>query len=266
MPIDTKDLILIHLESFEEFKSEEEVPYKITPKGITEAVGMSEGKPYTKINELEEDGFIVEKKRYISGQDRKRNVYFLTEKGFEREDKIWNKIKDEEITLKDEDEEREIRLKKSKNFVEGRNPVVKVLSNIDDDGLVDMEEIGASDVFVGRDVPLKKLRDNLKKAKNEGSFSVFVEGEAGIGKTTLIHHLKPFAKELGYKFLSGTCQSEISDPYLPFKEAFSSYIEPDDESSRGGSMAFLGTSGGQKVKDKNMFDSQKKATFYETTK
>ncbi|MFW5927799.1 MAG: tetratricopeptide repeat protein [Thermoplasmatota archaeon] len=266
LPIDTKDLILIHLESFEEFKNEEEVPYKITPKGITEAVEMSEGKPYTKINELEENGFIVEKKRCISGQDRKRNVYFLTEKGFEREDKIWNKIKDEKITLKDEDEEREIRLKKSKNFVEGRNPVVKVLSNIDDDGLVDTEEIGASDVFVGRDVPLKKLRDNLKKAKNEGSFSVFVEGEAGIGKTTLIHHLKPFAKELGYRFLSGTCQSEISDPYLPFKEAFSSYIEPDDESSRGGSMAFLGTSGGQKVKDKNMFDSQKKATFYETTK
>ncbi len=265
-PIDIKDLILIHLESFGEFKSEEEVPYKITPKGITEAVGMSEGKPYTKINELEENGFIDEKKRYITGQDRKRNVYFLTEKGSEREKKVWNKIKDEEVTLKKEDEERDISLKKSKNFVEGRNPAVKILSNIDDEGVVNTEEIGASDVFVGREEPLKKLRENLKNVKNSGSFSVLVEGEAGIGKTTLIHHLKPFAKELGYKFLSGTCQSEISDPYLPFKEAFSSYIESDEETNRGGSMAFLGTSGGQKVKDKNMFDSQKKATFYETTK
>ncbi len=266
LPIEIKELILIHLESFEEFKSENEVPYKLTPKGITEAVGMSEGKPYTKINELEKNGFITEKERDITGYDRKRNVYFLTEKGTEREKEIWNDIKDDKITLKKDDGETKIPLKKSKNFIEGRNPVVKVLRNIDEDGTVKTEEIGASDVFVGREDALKKLRTGLKDVKKRGSQSAFVEGEAGIGKTTLINHLKPFAKELGYKFLSGTCQSEISDPYLPFKEAFSSYIESEKQSNKGGRMAFIGASDGQKVKDKNMFDSQKKATFFETTK
>ncbi|MFW6083214.1 MAG: hypothetical protein ACOC7O_01060 [Thermoplasmatota archaeon] len=106
LPIDIKELILLHLEGFEEFKSEDEVPYKLTPKGITEAVGMSEGKPYTKINELEEDCFIEESERKITGLDRKRNVYFLTEKGLKRESDMWERIKDEKVILQKKGEEK----------------------------------------------------------------------------------------------------------------------------------------------------------------
>ncbi len=133
--------------------------------------------------------------------------------------------------------------------------------------MIDLADTENNDeVFVGRKEEQNRLRETLKEVKEEGTKTIFIEGEAGIGKTSLVSKIIPFSEELGFNFLSGTCQSETSDPYLPFKEAFSEYIEgKSDHQKDSSSMAFMGAGEEHKAEDKEMFDAKKKETFYETT-
>ncbi|MFW5945963.1 MAG: tetratricopeptide repeat protein [Candidatus Natronoplasma sp.] len=263
--VEDKDLILMHLEGFEEFRDEKEVPYGLTPRGITYAVGISESEPYKTLEDMSEEGLIEEDTRIIMGEDQERNVYFLTEKGKKREEEFRDEVKGKEVTLKTDDGEKNLKLEYVENHVGGRNPMVKALRTMDENDVIDLTgHDKGSEVFVGRKEELKNLRENLRKVKKEGVKTLFVEGKAGIGKTSLVSKLKPFAQELGFKFLSGNCQSETSDPYLPFREAFSEYVESKQEQERT-SMAFIGTGNEDTVKDKNLFDAKKEETFYETT-
>ncbi len=267
LPPEAEDLILMELEGFEEFREEEEVPYGLTPRGITKAVGISETEPYTTLNEMSEEGLIEGDARKITSLDRERNVYFLTEKGKEKEKEIWNKIEDREIKVKTGDEEKELKVKKLENHISGRNPIVKGLRLMEEDEVVDLTALETDfEVFVGRKNELNSLKDKLKSVKDRGCQTVLIEGKAGIGKTSLVTKLIPFSEELGFDFLTGTSQSETSDPYLPFKEAFSGYIEDASTSQEETGMAFMGAGQGQKAEDKKMFDAKKKETFYETTK
>ncbi len=267
LPLEVEDLILLYLDGFEEFRDEEEVPYGLTPRGITKAVGINETEPYETLNEMSEEGMIEGDTREITSADRVRNVYFLSEKGKERVKKVWNEIKDKTIKMKTEEEEKELKVKKLENHISGRNPILKGLATMEDDKKVDITNLDTDfEVFVGRKKELNHLKEKLKQVKKEGVETVLIEGKAGIGKTSLVTKLIPFTEELGFNFLSGTCQSETSDPYLPFKEAFSEYMEEGSSGQGGGAgMAFMGAGQGQKAEDKKMFDAKKKETFYETT-
>ncbi|MFO7792448.1 MAG: tetratricopeptide repeat protein [Candidatus Saliniplasma sp.] len=264
--VEDEDLILMHLEGLEEFRDEEEVPYSLTPRGITEAVGIRESEPYTTLEEMETKGLIEDDVRDIAGLNRKRNVYFLADEGKNREKVFWKDIKDKKITLRTEECTKEMRIKDIKNQIDGRNPILRGLRDIDENNVIDITDLdNGFEVFVGRKEELELLKDLLKSVKKTGVKTVFIEGKAGIGKTSLASKLKPFAEELGFQFLSGACQTEISDPYLPFKEAFTEYIEGETKKSQGKSMAFIGTRSEEVVEDKNLFDAKKKETFYETT-
>ena len=48
--------------------------------------------------------------------------------------------------------------------------------------------IAATSVFVGRQTELRALHDGFAEATGGRSLTVLVEGEAGIGKTTLVEH------------------------------------------------------------------------------
>ncbi|MCK4718318.1 MAG: tetratricopeptide repeat protein, partial [Thermoplasmata archaeon] len=55
---------------------------------------------------------------------------------------------------------------------------------------------------------------------------VFVLGEAGIGKTRLMHEFKEKVEKGGGLFLEGACvYSESTEPYLPFVESIGPYLE-----------------------------------------
>ncbi|MFW6196708.1 MAG: tetratricopeptide repeat protein [Thermoplasmatota archaeon] len=264
--LDTKDLILIYLEGYTNLKDKREVPYGLTARGIIEGIGTSENESYQALEEMEKEGLIEERVKSVSGVKRDRNVYFLSEKGLEIERNIWNKIKNEAIKIKTEDDIKTIKLKKVKNYIEGRNPIIESLKIMKKGNVIDLKELDkASDIFVGRKDELDFLIKNLHDVKENGADLVLIEGEAGIGKTSLVLKLKPFAQELDFEFLTGTCQSEVSDPYLPLKEAFSKYIEGDTSESIS-DMAFIGMGEGEKSTDKNLFDANKKKTFYDTTK
>ncbi len=85
-------------------------------------------------------------------------------------------------------------------------------------------------VFVGRNEELGKLKALLDGAMESKGQLVFVEGEAGIGKTRIIHELKDYADVKNVKFLSGRClYHEGSDPYLPFIDALRDHLEVKGE-------------------------------------
>jgi predicted ATPase len=76
--------------------------------------------------------------------------------------------------------------------------------------------------FVERQVELDKLTDCADQTlKGKGS-TVFLAGEAGIGKTRLSLEFKNVAQRKGFMILKGQCLAESLIPLLPFREALRS--------------------------------------------
>jgi len=80
-------------------------------------------------------------------------------------------------------------------------------------------------VFVAREQELSKLEEFLDNALSSRGRVVFVTGEAGSGKTALIHEFARRAQETHSDLIvaRGKCnaQTGIGDPYLPFIELLS---------------------------------------------
>ncbi|GEM_PF-1466670 len=83
--------------------------------------------------------------------------------------------------------------------------------------------------FIGRAEEIKSLLNTYQAAHDSKVQVVFVTGEAGVGKTRLIHEFsKSISKENVY-FLHGTCfDTKIPMPYQPFREALAGFIERDE--------------------------------------
>ena len=78
--------------------------------------------------------------------------------------------------------------------------------------------------LVGIDGEIKQLSHHLDSALAGKGATVFIGGEAGVGKTRLVNEFLNQAKETGVKVLSGWCLSEAAVPYFPFTEAFNAYM------------------------------------------
>jgi len=255
--LSTRKKILIHLKYYDIYRDEDEVPYKISQPGIAEVLGLS--RPYISkelkdLAEDEKDLVFVDLKR-VKGFDRKRKVYFLTERGIEEEKKIRERLEEERITLKTEDVERKIKLKEVDEYLDDSEPLLKAINKTDKNGVLDLtEEVEEKkDTFAGRKNELSRLKEELTKVEVTGVSLLFISGEAGIGKTRLIHEFRDNVVKESAIFLSGTCYFEGSDPYLPFKKAFNRIddfeIDPKDVD----------------IEDEDMFTAERRATFYKTT-
>lgn len=82
-----------------------------------------------------------------------------------------------------------------------------------------MQELEFHPELIGRDSELKALEDHLSDALDGKGSTVFVSGEAGIGKTRLLNELKQIAETMGFKILSGNSLYESMTPYMPIREA-----------------------------------------------
>jgi tetratricopeptide (TPR) repeat protein len=82
----------------------------------------------------------------------------------------------------------------------------------------------AEPVLVGRDKEIERLMRCLDLALSGKGTTLFIYGEAGVGKTRLVNEFLALAKKMGAKILSGWCLSEAAIPYFPFTEAFNTYI------------------------------------------
>jgi predicted ATPase len=69
---------------------------------------------------------------------------------------------------------------------------------------------------------LRELKAYLDRAaKGQGS-TIFISGEAGIGKTRLVNELKEIAQSKAFQVLSGNCMFESLTPFMPIFEALKS--------------------------------------------
>ncbi len=268
LPCQREELILLHLRGYSDYKSEEEVPYGVSTSGIARSIAADREETSKMLQGLIDEGLIESSVRGVRGRKRRRKVYFLTDQGREEEGEIRRRIEEESVKVNTGEKTKEIKLENIDEFIQREDPLVKTITSLDNKGFVDLSSgVGKGDIFVGRDDELSRLRNLLDEVKDTGCKAVFVAGEAGVGKTRLVSELKPYALEEGYDFLAGTSHSEVADPYLPLKEAFQRYTErSEDVSGDTSGMAFLGVPEDKEVEGKKMFDAERQATFYETTK
>lgn len=95
--------------------------------------------------------------------------------------------------------------------------------------------------LAGRQRELTRLRQQFDEASAGRLRVALVTGEPGIGKTSLLHEMGQRAKRQGATVLRGEASdAEGMPPYLPFLEAFGSYIHvtpPDQLRAEVGPMA-----------------------------
>ena len=85
---------------------------------------------------------------------------------------------------------------------------------------------------VGRKVELEVVADAFKRvAGSEGREVLFVSGEAGLGKTTLVGEAALAASDVGACVLFGHCEEDLATPYQLFAEAIGHYVThaPDEQ-------------------------------------
>jgi len=75
--------------------------------------------------------------------------------------------------------------------------------------------------IVDRKNELRELQDALKRVAGGKGETVFISGEAGIGKTRIVEELIGKAEEANFKVIRGQCLPETLEPLFPFKSALS---------------------------------------------
>ncbi|MCX6650714.1 MAG: AAA family ATPase [Methanomassiliicoccales archaeon] len=73
--------------------------------------------------------------------------------------------------------------------------------------------------MVGREGEFEKFQSQLAQVISGRGSTIFIYGEAGIGKTRLVEELGKFCDITGSKMLIGHCLPGAPTPYLPFMEA-----------------------------------------------
>ncbi len=76
--------------------------------------------------------------------------------------------------------------------------------------------------MIGRETELEELKEYLDCATEGEGKTVFISGEAGVGKTRLVSELEQIAESKGLDFLTGFSLYESLVPYFTFKEALKS--------------------------------------------
>ncbi len=86
--------------------------------------------------------------------------------------------------------------------------------------------------LVGRDKEIERLEHLWDAVRNGKGTTVFISGEAGIGKTRLINELTSSIKTEDRRSIHGWCLAQSLEPLMPFKEGFRdaglSYLMADD--------------------------------------
>jgi tetratricopeptide (TPR) repeat protein len=77
-------------------------------------------------------------------------------------------------------------------------------------------------MLVGREKEQKFLENLISHAESRRGATVFISGEAGIGKTRLADECMDIARSRGFRVLKGWCMHGSSTPYLPVVEALRS--------------------------------------------
>lgn len=220
---DTGDVILLQLEDVGTGPEAGAVPPDVAIPGISAALEVSEERISERVtllsalDDLKRSGLVEEHQMRVVGLEGERNVYFLTEEGRERARELRAELADERVIVRDGGE-REVALGDVDEYLP--DPALpRALSRLTDDRVLYLEEeVGSR--FVNRERELARLRNALADVEAGRPRTVLVGGEAGVGKTTLVtDELASTAREDGVRVSVGRCQTEVTEPYGPVREA-----------------------------------------------
>ncbi|MFW5907549.1 MAG: BREX system ATP-binding domain-containing protein [Candidatus Natronoplasma sp.] len=262
--ISSRDKILLYLSHQKGKGEKDKAPYGACQRGISESIDIDHNQVSKALDELVDEGLVECTASPVVGLQRERNVYFRTSKGYQKaEEELRGSLGKKEVTLKDDEEKRKVKLKEISEYVDHEHPLLYGLNQMDQNGTIDLSdsEDEKRDVFVGRESEMKKLRSLLNDVEDGNCRSIFITGEAGVGKTRLVNEFKKYAASEDFEFLVGSAYYDSSQPYHPMREAFKSYIEKETASRSEGfsSVAMLGARASKqrpKVEDKDMFDAE----------
>ncbi|MFO7792417.1 MAG: tetratricopeptide repeat protein [Candidatus Saliniplasma sp.] len=261
------DKILIHLYGQDKYLDSLVVPQKLSQSGIAEYIDSDV--PYVNrlLKKLKKNDLVRSDKRKVSETQRKRKVYFLTDKGKRIADKLISDLEEEDVTLIKGNEEREVKIRSLDEHLDVDNPIMFTLNNMDEEDRLIPEKIKTpeKDIFVDREEEKDSLKECLDIVRNHGARTIFIKGKAGVGKTRFVMDLESYFKSRGFKLLVGKSYYDTIDPYHPFNDAFEKILD-DNEKKNQVPGVNSSSSTSKETRDKNFLDFQRRAKFYESTK
>lgn len=262
------DLVCLHLDGARGIE-EEPVPYEASTPGIAAAMDLGTETLSDRVtllstlSTLPERGLVREEVARVDEIHEERNVYTLTEKGREHARERRAELESESVTVRTADSDNRVPLADIDRYLDGvDDPLVAALARAEDDILVLDEEfaIDESDsTFVNRTAELETLYGLFDTALGEQPQTVFVNGEPGVGKTTLVRRLEERLEPHDGSFLYGRCQSDVSEPYQPFLTAVADLPERTRDRLR----STLTETQQVDADDRDELTAQRQAQFYQ---
>ncbi len=259
--------ILLHLLRFKNILFDStEMPFGTCQEGISQAVDLRQARVSIYLREFVKKNFIKTETSHIKGLDYKRKTYLLTQKGFQKALSLEERLNEQTATVRTLDGEETIKLGEIEVHIDSTNPLLTALNQMDDSGVIDLtfSHQEEQDMFVGRHDEMNRLKEILEDVLKEGSKTVLISGEAGIGKSRLVSEFRKHVEEKGVKFLSGRAYYGTSEPYLPLREALEDHF--DESLIEDKPLFLLGVKEGAVVTEKQKLNGQRKYLWYDLGK
>jgi len=119
-----------------------------------------------------------------------------------------------------------------------------------------MDAKKGSPSLIGRERQIEELLKILDDVKDGKGKTVFVSGEPGIGKTSLIEGLISDTDDDDFFVIEGACRYDEPTPYQPIKEA---WMDSGKEDLKG----LISIKKGEDIEDKEMLDAYRNVAFYD---
>ncbi|UCG69435.1 MAG: tetratricopeptide repeat protein [Thermoplasmata archaeon] len=202
-----EDRLVLHLSKYRVKRKNYDLPMAITREGMAKAIGVDLNHISWYTNKLKEKGYIQDFKGRTKGKSRKQNFYILTIEGGKYAKSVIKRLNSSEITVIETNEDpRKMAFDDVLSFL--REKDIQDVTELDicriasEDGVLRIQALrkdkekefidfseGIPEIvhFFGRKMELSKLEKwILDKKKNN---IIFINGMAGIGKTTLVAKL-----------------------------------------------------------------------------
>ncbi len=261
-----KERILLHLDNYAHKSLKRKTSFYVSQKGISEAVSGSRSRVSRILRELKKDDLIKIKKKYINdSKNRKQNAYYLTNKGKEKARDLKNELKKEKVKVQIDNESKKLKIEQVMSEINDENPLLNISVKLKNKDILNISSKSNKNKmdFVNRKKEFDSLKAKLEEVKDENTRAVFINGEAGCGKTTLVMKFKDYIKEQNISFLEGRAYTESSDFYLPLKNAFRDYENKDEYSLNSILELDIGKKEIEKIDDSNVIEASKRSVFFD---
>jgi tetratricopeptide (TPR) repeat protein len=199
-----QERIMLHLRDYADYSESVEVPFSLSQMGIANAVSIARSNVPRAIAGLKDDGQLIERQAHVTGVNRKRKAYFLTDSGLIAAEEVWRQLSENEIRIQMPDGQI---VTSTIGTVQDDIPfpmrIVDVLRYMGDNGILDLRtlspdlierdlskhiekqlvtslgDLPRTRTFFGRERELDTMV-NLLEARPT---TILVPGIAGIGKT-----------------------------------------------------------------------------------